>query len=137
MDSKKLESILRKGLDKAKAGIQSNLVSSGRNASGDTSKSLRVVSEITANYVKVSLLGSKVLGALEFGRSPTKNRSPKGKSVWFDSLLKWVRLRGLPDGAVYPIFKKINKEGYKGTKGLVTDPVNEFTEHNSCKAIKN
>jgi hypothetical protein len=125
VDSKKIEEILRKGLDKVKSKIQSNLVSSGRNASGSTSKSLKVVSEVSADSVKVSLLGSKVLGALEFGRSPSE-KGQKGKRTWEKELRDWMRLRGIDQSLFYPIWRKINRDGYKGTKGLVTDPIEEF-----------
>jgi hypothetical protein len=123
--SEEIGKILHKGLEKVKFDILANMASSKRNASGKTSKSLRVEVKVSDTQVKAVLYGSSVFEQLEFGRGKTKNGT-KGSSSWFKELLAWVKIRGLPEGSVYAIFKKINKEGYKGTKGLVTNPVDSF-----------
>jgi len=124
MDSKKIAEILIGGLEKTKKSIQKNLSTSGRNASGSTSKSLKVTSSITPTQVRASLLGSSVLEQLEYGRGKTKN--PSSNATWAADLRGWMRIRGIPEGAFYPIWRKINEEGYKGTAGIVSNPVDDF-----------
>ena len=133
MDSKKIEEILTKGLEKTKVAIQKNLASSGRNASGETSKSLKVVSSSTPTQIRASLVGSSVLEVLEYGRGKTKN--PSSKATWAADLRGWMRIRGIPEGAFYPIWRKINREGYKGTQGIVSNPVDAF-KNDIGKALK-
>ena len=124
MDSEKIRTILIKGLEDTKKSIQKNLASSGRNASGSTSKSLKVTSSITPTQVVAKLTGSNVLEVLEFGRGATKNAS--SNATWKGELLSWMRIRGIPEGAFYPIWRKINRDGYKGTPGIVSNPVDDF-----------
>jgi len=125
--SEVIRTVLSRGGEAIKLDIQKNLVKNNRVASGKTSRSLRVMTLITPTQVIMRLMGSSVLEQLEYGRGKTKNGT-KGSSSWFNELLAWVKIRGLPEGSVYAIFKKINKEGYKGTKGLVTNPVDSFKD---------
>ena len=134
MDSKKIETILRKGLEKTKVAIQNNLVSNDRVASGKTKNSLKIISSVTASQVKVKLIGSKVLERLEYGRGKTDNPNTKD---WKDSLKRWMRIKGIADSLFYQIWRKINAEGWNttrpnrtnpngGTKGIISDPINDF-----------
>lgn len=126
MDSKKLEAILEKGLNELSKSIKQNLFDNDRVVTGKTVNSLRVEVESSTTQVKGRLLGSSVLEQLEYGRGKTKNGG--NTRSWEDDLRLWMKLRNKPESAFYPIWKKINEEGYEGTKGLVSDPINEFTK---------
>ena len=55
-------------------------------------------------------------------------RSAGSTRSWEKDLRDWMRIRGIDQSAFYPIWRKINRDGYKGTKGLVTDPINVLTD---------
>lgn len=124
MDSQKIGSILQKGLDVLLNDITQSLYKNNRVASGKTARSLKVVMNVGSDIVKGSLLGSSVLEQLEFGRGKTKNGS--NSATWEKELRDWMRIRGIEQSAFYPIWRKINRDGYKGTKGLITDPITSF-----------
>lgn len=126
MDNKDISVAITKALELAKKSIQSNLASSGRNASGKTSKSIRITSKVESDRVTGTMYGSSVLESLEFGRGKTKNAG--STRSWEKDLRDWMRIRGIDQSAFYPIWRKINRDGYKGTKGLVTDPINVLTD---------
>ena len=135
MDNQKIGNILTKGLDSLKNDITENLYKNNRVASGKSAKSLKVKVEVKGDEIKGVLLGSSVLEQLEFGRGSTKNAG--STATWERELRDWMRIRGIPESAFYPIWRKINRDGYKGTKGLVTDPITEFkkTIASELKAI--
>jgi len=133
MDSKKIETILNKDLTTLLNDVSENLYKNNRVASGKTAKSLKVVTKIVGEKITGTLFGSKVLENLEYGRGKTKNAS--GNATWKGELLSWMRIRGIPEGAFYPIWRKINREGYKGTPGLVSNPVDKF-KNNLAKSLK-
>ena len=131
MDNKNLVDILNKSLESLKMDIQDNLRKNNRVASGKTSKSLRIKIDANANQVKGTLLGSTVLDSLEYGRGATKNAG--SSASWEKELRDWMRIRGIDQGAFYPIWRKINRDGYEGTGGLVSDPVEKFKDLISSK----
>jgi hypothetical protein len=55
---------------------------------------------------------------VNYGRKPSNKMPP------LDDIREWCRLKGIPEGAAFPIAKKIAKFGYKGinfTKPFETD----------------
>ena len=133
MDSKKLGESLNKGLNGLLNDITQNLYKNNRVASGKTAKSLRVVIDVTPDVVKGTLLGSSVLETLEYGRGKTKNAG--SSPSWETDLRNWMRIRGIDQSAFYPIWRKINRDGYDGTKGLISDPITKF-KNNFAKSLK-
>jgi hypothetical protein len=101
----------------------------------------RVVSGQTAQSIKYSVKNSNTLiftaddhiTALEDGRKPTKSTGGSGNG-FFEQIEQWVLDRGIHKSAAYPIYKKINEKGYKGTKGLLTIPSEEILT-NTKKAL--
>ena len=124
MDSKKIETILNKDLTTLLNDVSENLYKNNRVASGKTAKSLKVVTKIAGEKIIGTLFGSSVLDTLEYGRGKTKN--PSSSATWAADLRGWMRIRGVPEGAFYPIWRKINRDGYKGTPGLISNPVDKF-----------
>lgn len=133
MESKKIAEILKKGLESLSESIKKSLFDNDRVVTGKTVKSLRVDVKSTATQVKGALYGSSVLEQLEFGRGKTKNGG--STRAWEDDLRLWMKFRNIPESAFYPIWKKINEEGYEGTAGLVSNPVDDF-KNDIGKALK-
>lgn len=87
--------------------IQDNLSSTGTNASGQTSQSLR--SESTSNSVKVS--GKAFIFVVETGRKPGR-RPPVSKiKQWLES--GKVSFQGKIESVAFAISKKIGEQGSK------------------------
>jgi len=124
VDSKKTANILQNGLNGLLNDITENLYKNNRVASGKTAKSLKVVIDVKPDVIKGQLIGSSVLEILEYGRGKTKNAG--STASWESDLREWMRIRGIDQSAFYPIWRKINSEGYEGTKGLITDPIEKF-----------
>lgn len=133
MDSKKTGNILKGGLEGLLNDITENLYKNNRVASGKTAKSLKVVMDVKPDVIKGQLLGSSVLEQLEYGRGKTKNAG--SNASWESDLRNWMRIRGIDQSAFYPIWRKINSEGYEGTKGLISDPITKF-KNNFAKQLK-
>jgi len=126
MNNQAVGKIINDELDILLNDIFESLYKNNRVATGKTAKSLKVVMDIKADIIKGTLLGSSVLEQLEYGRGKTKNGT-RGNSEWFKDLLNWVRLKtDKPDGFAYYLFKRINEEGYKGTPGLISNPIDKF-----------
>ena len=108
-----IQDVLRKFGDETVTIIQSNLASTGTNASGATSKS--VVSTQKDNRVTVT--GRPFFDAVETGRGPTRNNTPSNPTLQ-QQILAWIQT-GKPgiteniEGASYAIAKFIHKNGTK------------------------
>ena len=94
----------------------------------------RVVSGQTAQSIKYDVKDANTLvftadehiTALEEGRKPTQGGG--SGNGFFEQIEQWVLDRGIPIQAAYPIYRKINREGYEGTEGLLSIPSKEIVE---------
>ncbi len=89
---------IKKGMDKRKL-----------NASGRTSASLRVVSEVSKERIRTQVLGSRVFLLLQKGRRPNKSGKPSREQI--KGLTEWVKHRNIPVSAVWAIATKQAREG--------------------------
>ena len=121
-----ISKILTKELNELKNSILENLYRNDRVASGKTAKSIRVEVQQKGEFTIGRIYGSKVLDILEEGRGKTKNASTT--RTWEQELRSWMRTRGISQDAFYPIWRKINRDGYEGTKGLISDPIEKFNK---------
>ena len=108
-------------------GIRENLQKYNRNASGNASKSLRQETTETETTKTLKVFGSSYIYNLEYGRGPTVGKIPEKFTV--QSIESWIVVKGLSydiplKSLAYLIWRKINKIGYKGTPGVITDTVN-------------
>lgn len=81
-----------------------------KKASGDLLKSLdsRVIQTAMGTIYTIQLLAEDYLKYVDKGRRA-------GKYPPLNAITKWVRLKGIPDSAVFPIMKKIRDKGIKPT----------------------
>lgn len=109
--------------------IRQNLASTGTNATGKTSQSLRY--EVTNNGPKATLkvLGKPYFAVVETGRKPTPEYT-KPSYEFVNSIKEWLRARGKDEKSAYGIAKSIHKKGTKlfregGRKDIVSNVVNQ------------
>jgi len=105
----------------------------GMRASGRTAESLEVV---PVGLESVKLIGSKVFGALEEGRSPSTGGSKPGKLI--DQIKQWIKDKGIVSDIkndndnstlAFLITRKIHREGWKrqgyGGVNLVSEVITD------------
>ena len=100
--------------------FRASLSKNDRVATGKTSKAIRSES----NNNGFTVYAPERIRALQDGRKPTQGGG--SGSGFFDQILEWCRARGIDEGAAFPIYRKINREGYEGTPGLLDDPIKEI-----------
>ena len=95
-------------------------------ASGRTAASLRLTVEQRRHLIQLRILGSRVFRILQDGRGPNRSGRPGREQI--EGLTEWVKLRGLPLAAVWPIAMKQAKRGIvvpnrHNPGGILTDPL--------------
>jgi hypothetical protein len=115
--------------------LRGALASAGRNASGSTSES--IVFDVTRTSVgdyNLKVEANSSILALEFGRNPT---SSSGNGEVRRKIEQWINARGIQgearngkpapskDALVFMITRKIHRDGFAGTAGLLTDVIND------------
>ncbi len=126
-----LDQILKIEGEKGVQLYRKSLTDNNRVVSGQTSQSIKYTVKNTNTLV---FTGDDHITSLEDGRKPSESSGGRG---FFEQIEQWVLDRGLPIKAAYPIYRKINKEGYKGTEGLLSVPSEEIIENTKDALIDN
>ena len=119
-----VEQIMRRELNLLVTEIRINFNKKNRSATGKTVSQINYDVETKGGNVVGTVYAPAHIVQLEFGRKPTQGE-PTGTSEFYNDpdFDNWLKARNIPISLKYPIFKKIHKEGFKGTKGLVTKPI--------------
>lgn len=94
--SSDVRQIVADSLKRIKKGVEENMASHKRNATGSTVSSLRIVLGASGGYLE----GSKSLQYIERGRSAGK--VPRN---FYDIITEWVRAKGIASGDVKEVRK--------------------------------
>jgi hypothetical protein len=65
------------------------------------------------------------LQIVETGRGPTSKNAQPGNPPMIQRIQQWCQEKGIPDKAAWAIKKKIDKVGFPGKPGLLTDPLSD------------
>ena len=117
-----MQNILSKYGERIIELIKQSMIDNNRTTTGKTADSLRY--EVSNENV-LTIFGSPVLEALEFGREPSSSSGGEG---FFDELREWATIKidsSVTDSTVFAIYKKINEQGFEGTDGLLSLPINQ------------
>jgi hypothetical protein len=119
---------IEQGLDITQ-GLKDSLRKANRNASGRTSDSTNFEVFEDSEKVTFQVVANKNILMLQDGRKPTKGGGD-GKVKYL--IRQWINDIGIvprdgisKDSLVYLITRKIHREGYEGTPGLITDVIND------------
>jgi hypothetical protein len=120
------EYFTQQGLD-IQNSLRASMAQHNRNASGKTSESIQFEVVENKDRVLFQVVADRNILALQDGRGPTVNNGPGNLK---NAIRQWVKDKGikseLPEETlVYLITRKIHREGYKGTPGLITDTIND------------
>lgn len=115
--------ILSDFIDTIKNDVIHSMQANNRVGTGDTIKELTEV--VSDDYA--ALLAPWWIDAQEYGRGPTSATGPYQQSdpSFIERLKLWCVSKGIEPGAAYAIKKKIDKEGYAGKPGVLTEPLSD------------
>lgn len=109
--------------------IRRNLASTGTNATGKTSQSLRY--EVTQNGERITLkvIGKPYLAVVETGRKPTPQYT-KPSQDFVQNIRDWIQSKGGDQGAAYQIALSIHQIGTQlfrsgGRKDIISNVINQ------------
>lgn len=118
--------------------IKANLQKYNRNATGKASASLRFEIKENGNVTTLQVLGEQYIYHLEYGRGATKQRG--GGVFTVKNIADWIIAKGIQselplNTLAFLIYRKINRDGYKGTVGVITDAINPNTISQIAKKV--
>lgn len=108
-------------LELLKTDVINSMQANGRYATGQTAVQITIVSDST----KAQLQLAGYIQELEKGRGPTGKNALPGDPPMIQRIQEWCRAKGLPDKAAWAIKKSIDKKGYKGIKGIISEPLGD------------
>ena len=111
--------ILTDLLTNIKTDLINSLQSKGSIATGQTAQQITV----TTNDNNIQLQLPAYLIELEKGRGPTSKNAVAGDPPMIERIQQWCQAKGIPDSAAWAIKKKIDKVGYPGKPGILTQPL--------------
>lgn len=119
--------------------IQSNLQSTGTNATGKTSRSLRFEVRQEGSKTTLKVIGKPYFAVVETGRKPTPQYDKPSKA-FVDSIREWTQAKGLPNSLAYAIAKSIHKKGTElfkkgGRKDIISNVINDSLASQISKDI--
>jgi hypothetical protein len=137
MISAEIMSILSNNTESFIGKVKANLDSSGTTATGESKKSLRYEIKEEGSKIVLTVFGKPYFAVVETGRKPGGGVS----RAMIQNLTKWVAVRGLEEGMVWGIAKKIDKEGTKlfksgGRKDIYTNEKQGFTDKVFDEVVK-
>jgi len=120
--------------------IRNNLASTGTNATGKTSQSLRFEVKNEGSKITIKILGKPYLAVVETGRRDTPQYT-KPSIEFVASIQEWMNAKG-KEGSAYAIAKSIHQHGTKlfqkgGRQDIISNVINQGLINNISKDILN
>lgn len=123
-----IRDILEKRGDEIVYSLRKSLKDNNRIATGKTAQGIEWKVSDTTNYTTLTIEAPSHITFLEDGRKPSKS---KGGSGFLDELREWMKARNIfsqgmtPEQLEFLIYRKINKVGFQGTTGLISNIINQ------------
>lgn len=105
--------------------VINSMQSTGRYATGETVAAL----EIALTESGGQLLAPRWIDALEKGRKPTSQGAAAGDPPMIERIKVWCAAKGIDTKAAWAIKKSIDKYGYQGKPGVLTQPLEQADKH--------
>lgn len=116
-------------LTNIRTDVVNSMQANGRYATGETIVALEIVQDEKGGQ----LLAPKWVDTLEKGRGPTSAGAAPGDPPMIEGIKAWVEAKGL-DISPWAIKKSIDKKGYPGKPGVLTEPLEMADKHISDAA---
>jgi hypothetical protein len=115
--------------------IRSDLINSmqakGSSANGQTISQMTITSE--GDKAQLQIPG--FLQTLETGRGPTSKNAAPGLPPMIRRIKQWCQAKGIPEKEAWAIKKVIDKKGFKGKPGILTEPLSDENIDRRLKPI--
>ena len=108
-------------LEALKTDLINSLQANGKYATGQTEQQITVVTD--DNKATLEIPG--YIQVLETGRRPTSPNAVQGDPPMIQRIRQWCMAKGIPDKAAWAIKKSIDKKGYPGKPGILTQPLSD------------
>lgn len=108
-------------LESLKADIIHAMQAKGRYATGQTSQQITITSDGNGSQLNLPAY----IEALETGRRPTGTNAATGDPPMIERVKQWCQAKGIPNKAAWAIKKSIDKHGFKGVPGLLSEPLSD------------
>jgi hypothetical protein len=108
-------------LDQLKTDLLNSMQAKGSGASPQTISQIA----ITAEGDKAQLQIPGFLQTLETGRGPTSKNAAPGVPPMIQRIKQWCLAKGIPEREAWAIKKAIDKHGFKGKPGILTEPLSD------------
>jgi len=118
-------------LELLKTDVINSMQAAGSNATGQTAKQLTITQQ--DNTVQLNMPG--YMGLLETGRGPTGPNAVPGDPPMIQRIQQWCQEKGIPDKAAWAIKKSIDKKGFKGKPGIISEPLGDDNINNHLNPI--
>jgi hypothetical protein len=125
--------IISAALTNIRTDIINSLQANGRYATGETIAAL----EIALTESGGQLLAPWWIDALEKGRKPTSQGAQIGDPPMIERIKAWCEAKGIDTAIAWAIKKSIDKYGYPGKPGVLTQPLELADKHinDACEQI--
>lgn len=118
-------------LGQLKTDVINSMQAAGSSATGQTAKQLTITQQ--ENTLQLELPGYMKL--LETGRGPTGPDAVPGDPPMIQRIQQWCSEKGIPDKAAWAIKKSIDKKGFKGKPGILSEPLGDDNINNHLNPI--
>jgi hypothetical protein len=108
-------------LELLKTDIIHSLQANGKMATGQTAQQITVISDDDSARLEVP----GYIQLLESGRGPTSADAIPGDPPMIERIKAWCQAKGIPDSAAWAIKHSIDKNGFKGVPGILSQPLGD------------
>jgi len=108
-------------LESLKTDVIHSMQAKGKYATGQTAQQITVED----NGDKAQLQLPAYMQALETGRAPTGKNAVPGDPPMIERIKQWCQAKGIPEKAAWAIKKSIDKNGYRGIAGILSEPLGD------------
>src|SRR5579863_8145790 len=108
-------------LQSLKTDVINSLQANGKMATGQTAQQITVVGD--GDHAQLQL--PAYIQLLETGRGPTSSSPVPGDQPMIDRIKAWCQAKGIPDKAAWAVKKSLDKKGFEGVPGLLSEPLSD------------
>ncbi|MDP9080911.1 MAG: hypothetical protein M3O71_26120 [Bacteroidota bacterium] len=108
-------------LEGIKTDLINSIQASGSAASSQTISQMKTT--VTEDKAQLQIPG--FLQTLESGRGPTPKNATRGEPPMITRIKQWCQQKGIPEKEAWAIKKAIDKHGFKGKPGILSQPLSD------------
>ncbi|HVW14933.1 MAG TPA: hypothetical protein VHB54_13950 [Mucilaginibacter sp.] len=108
-------------LEALKNDVIHSLQANGKLATGQTAQNITIADDGGGAHLQLPAH----IRFLESGRGPTGANVAAGGPPMIERIKQWCAAKGIPDQAAWAIKKSIDKKGYPGIPGILSEPLGE------------